>query len=217
MSSENHNQLSRAKFSMSQHLILLTFPFLTLLVILTLLAPHYLNYADQPARADAVVLFIGPGLEAREKEANKLLEAGYADYLIIPAYGRIHRKADQQTLSALSVIAVQNQNPGPVGRYPKFYENTHIEVLEAKRIMDHSGFKKANFVSSPSHMRRIKMITDHVFHQKNSNQDAYQIKFVAVRTDLFLPEASPWDLKYIGAIASEYIKMFWFYAYQLIS
>jgi hypothetical protein len=37
---------------------------------------------------------------------------------------------------------------GRIGRYHHFYENTHIEVLEAKLIMDHSGSKKANFGSS---------------------------------------------------------------------
>jgi uncharacterized SAM-binding protein YcdF (DUF218 family) len=195
-----------------QHIKLSLFfalPVSVLIVILFLFAPGYLNYADPPIKADAVVLFLGPDSNARYMEAERLLSDGYANYLIIPILGQVISASDKKPF--------QTKKSAASGRYPRFYENTHIEVLEAKRIMDHSGFKKANFVSSPSHMRRIKMITDHVFHQKNSNQDAYQIKFVAVRTDLFLPEASPWDLKYIGAIASEYIKMFWFYAYQLIS
>jgi hypothetical protein len=74
-------------------------PISALILILVLYAPHYLNYADPPIKADAIVLFIGPDLEARKKEANKLLDAGYANYLIIPAYGRIYRKTNQQTLS----------------------------------------------------------------------------------------------------------------------
>ena len=93
-----------------------------------------------------------------------------------------------------------------------FIENTHIEVLEAKRIMDDSGFKKANFVSFPSHMRRIKMITDHVFQQKNSAPYAYQINFVPLRAEPSLPKASPWDLKNIGNVVYEYIKMAWFFS-----
>jgi uncharacterized SAM-binding protein YcdF (DUF218 family) len=184
------------------------------IIILFLFAPGYLKYADPPIKADAIVLFLGTDSEAREKEARKLLDAGYADSLITPAYGRIYRKANQQTPSVLSVIAVQIQNPGPVGRYPRFYENTHIEVLEAKRIMDHYGFTKADFVSSPSHMRRIKMITDRVFRQKNSVSGSYQINFVPVRAELSLHKASPWDLKNIGNVASEYIKMAWFLSYQ---
>jgi uncharacterized SAM-binding protein YcdF (DUF218 family) len=94
---------------------------------------------------------------------------------------------------------------------------SHIEVLEAKRIMDHSGFKKANFVSSPSHMRRIKMITDHVFQQNNSAPGAYQINFVPIRAESSLPKAQPWDLKNIRNVVYEYIKMAWFFSYQLIS
>ena len=209
MNAQNHNQLSRAKVSRSQHLILLTFPFLALLLILALYAPHYLNYADQPAKADAVVLFLGKDIKARNMEAERLLSDGYANYLIIPALGQVISTSDKRPF--------QTKKSAATGRYPNFYENTHIEVLEAKRIMDHSGFKKANFVSAPSHMRRIKMITDHVFQQKNSDPDAYQINFVPMRAEPSLPKASPWDLKNIGNVVYEYIKMAWFFSYQLIS
>jgi hypothetical protein len=74
-------------------------PISVLIIISVLYAPNYLNYADPPIKADAVVLFIGPDLEAREKEANKLLDAGYADYLIIPAYGRISMKMPYRPVS----------------------------------------------------------------------------------------------------------------------
>ena len=209
MNAQNHNQLSRAKVSRSQHLILRTLPFLALLLILVLYAPHYLNYADQPAKADAVVLFLGKNIKARNMEADRLLSDGYANYLIIPALGQVISTSEKKPF--------QTKKSAATGRYPHFYENTHIEVLEAKRIMDQSGFKKANFVSSPSHMRRIKMITDHVFQQKNSAPDAYQINFVPMRAEPSLPKASPWDLKNIGNVVYEYIKMAWFFSYQLIS
>jgi len=191
------------------HLILLTLTFLALLLILILYAPHYLNYADQPANVDAVVLFLGGDIKARNMEANRLLSDGYANYLIIPALGQVISTSDKKSF--------QTKKSAATGRYPHFYENTHIEVLEAKRIMDDSGFKKANFVSSPSHMRRIKMITDYVFHQKNSDPDIYQINFVPVRLDSSLAKALPWDLKNIGNVVSEYVKMAWFFSYQFIS
>lgn len=209
MNAQNHNQLSRAKVSRSQHLILRTLPFLALLLIFALYLPHYLNYADQPAKADAVVLFLGNDNKARNMEADRLLSDGYANYLIIPALGQVISTSEKKPF--------QTKKSAATGRYPHFYENTHIEVLEAKRIMDQSGFKKANFVSSPSHMRRIKMITDHVFQQKNSAPDAYQINFVPMRAEPSLPKASPWDLKNIGNVVYEYIKMAWFFSYQLIS
>ncbi len=201
-----------------------------LIFISALYSPNYLKYADQPIKADAVVLFIGPPAGVREKEANKLLEAGYADFLIIPAYNRIFMKiphlpasidGDGRLKLSLSLTLrngpLKIKNTGSAGSYPHFYENTHIEVLEAKRIMDRSGFKKANFVSSPSHMRRIKMMTEHVFQQKNSTPDAYQIKFVPAIVESSEVNAPPWDLKYIGAIATEYIKIAWFYSYNVFS
>ena len=201
-----------------------------LIFISVLYAPYYLKYADQPIKADTVVLFIGPDSEVREKEANKLLEAGYADYLIIPAYNRIFMKIPRLPASIdggggvklpLSLTLrngpLKIKNTGPAGKYPHFYENTHIEVLEAKRIMDRCGFEKANFVSSPSHMRRIKMITDHVFQQKNSTPDAYQITFVPAIVESSEVKASLWDMEYVGAITAEYIKIAWFYSYNVFS
>ena len=185
-----------------------------LILISVLYAPNYLNYADPPTKADAVVLFPGPDMEAREKEANKLLDAGYADYLIIPAYGRISRKADQQSLR-VNKASSTTKNSGPFGNYPRFYEHTHVEVTEAKRIMDHFGLKKANFVSSPFHLRRIKVMTDHVFHLKNSGPIAYQIKFVPALLESSWPKVPPWELKYMETMASEYIKMAWFYLYRM--
>jgi hypothetical protein len=61
------------------------------------------------------------------------------------------------------------------------------------------------------------MITDLVFRQQNSDPDAYQINFVPMRAEPSLPKASPWDLKNIGNVVYEYIKMAWFFSYQLIS
>ena len=66
--------------------------------ILILQSPAYLYYADQPTKTDAVVLFIGPDVESRLNEAVKLVHAGYADYLIVPAYDQIYAKVDRQAL-----------------------------------------------------------------------------------------------------------------------
>jgi hypothetical protein len=190
---------------------------LALLLVLTLYAPHYLNYADPPGKADAVVLFIGgTDMEARKKEANRLLSDGYANCLIIPGSGHIIGTANKLLPVIINEFAPTKKS-GAFGKYPHFYENTHIEVLEAKRIMDHFGFKKANFVSAPYHMRRIKMMTDHVFHKKNSDSDAYQINFVPARLEPPLTNTVPWDLKYIEEMVSEYVKMAWFFSYDLIS
>ena len=169
-------------------ILFFTLPISALILILVLYAPTYLNYADPPTKTDAVVLFVGPDV-TREKEANKLLDAGYADVLIVPAYGHIYRKADRQSLP-VRIDSSNVKNSSIASKYPSFYENTHIEMLEAKRIMDHFGYKKANFVSSPYHMRRIKLMTDHVFHLKNSDPIAYQIKFVPSLSQILFDQSS---------------------------
>ncbi|MCK4306495.1 MAG: hypothetical protein KAY24_19795, partial [Candidatus Eisenbacteria sp.] len=60
------------------------------LVGLIFYAPNYLAYSDRPKRADAVVLLLGQDFKAREKQSQYLINEGYSDYLIIPAYGRLY-------------------------------------------------------------------------------------------------------------------------------
>jgi len=189
--------------------IFIALPIAVLILISVLYAPNYLNYADQPIKADAVVLFLSTDSKARYMEAERLLSDGYANYLIIPILGKVSSTSGEKPF--------RKKISDPKGKYPRFYEDTHIEVLEAKRIMDQSGFKKANFVSSPTHMRRIKIITGHVFQKKNPAPNAYQIKFVPMRTETSLPKVSPWDMKSIGNVAYEYIKMVWFYSYNVFN
>jgi len=54
-----------------------------------LAAPFYLTYTDAPHKVDAVVVLVGPGYDARLKEARKLINEGYGNYLMIPAHSEI--------------------------------------------------------------------------------------------------------------------------------
>jgi hypothetical protein len=60
--------------------------------------------------------------------------------------------------------------------YPKYYEDTHIEILESRKMMDKAGFKSGIFVASPYHMRRIGIIAAKVF-----GNHGYQLTFVPSR------------------------------------
>jgi uncharacterized SAM-binding protein YcdF (DUF218 family) len=54
-----------------RHIKLILFfalPISALILISVLHAPNYLNYADAPIKADAVVLFMGPDLEATKAD-----------------------------------------------------------------------------------------------------------------------------------------------------
>ncbi len=56
-------------------------------------------------------------------------------------------------------------------------ENTHKELLFAKCAMDQLQFRSAILVSSPCHMRRIRLIADRVF-----DQDKYRIYCLAAES-----------------------------------
>ena len=101
--------------------------------------------------------------------------------------------------------------PALFGRnhYPDFYENTHIEVLEAGKMMKSLGLKSAILVSSPYHMRRIRIIAGQVFsHEK------YRLTFRGsrhVQHDRF-PSQFTWTR--MRKVLGEYIKIGWFYGYS---
>ena len=76
-------------------------------------------------------------------------------------------------------------------------------------MMEHYGLKSAIFVSSPDHMRRIKIITEKVFDKKD-----VQIAFVPVRSETRhhdLRDLTPSDYTRMG---KEYIKIVWFLMYS---
>ena len=176
-------------------------------------APYYLVYAEKPEKSDSIVLLLGSKFTPRKEEAFKLIEDGYARYLIIPAYGKV---------SDAGLFTGQQGEPRPrpdtakargsaahaLG-YPKYFEDTHVEVLEAKKMIDKAGFKSIIFVSSPYHMRRISIIAKQVFGKKD-----YQLTFVPSRFEAY--KGSLWflnkrDFKFV---TGEYSKIAWFMVYR---
>ena len=170
-------------------------------------ATHYLTYSDQPEKTDAVVLFVGPDFKARQEEIKLLFTEGYAGYLLIPAYGKI-QEASSPSHQAGTQTADSHLNI-PVIKHKKYFENTHNEVLEAKRMMEQYGLKSAIFVSSPYHMRRIKIITEKIFDDKSTRIDFIPTRFETVHHNLLHLTLSDWS-----NLATEYIKIIWFLIYN---
>jgi len=169
--------------------------------------PPYLTYADKPLRSDAVVLFVGPDNKARQEDANRLMHEGYARYLFIPAYGRI-----MEASSLSTTTGTKKANPKLIitGLKPRpYFENTHVEVLEAKRMMEQYGLKSAIFVSSPVHMRRIKIITDKIFHE-----EPVKIVFVPIRVEPAPQDFFDLTLSDYKRMGKEYVKIIWFLMYS---
>jgi DUF218 domain. len=188
--------------------------FVLILVILSLLglilfAPHYLLYSSQYKKADAIVLLLGPDFNARQKEAYDLISDGMADYLIIPAYNKTYRVFDK---GAVKYLPANFPEPKTmkinVDLPPRFYEDTHWEIIEAKKAMSHYGLASAIFVSSPYHMRRIEIIVIRVF-------DKNEGVFYFIPTHYEKAPAGFWELSWADwkKVAREYGKILWFIVY----
>ena len=203
---------------------------LFLLIITTglILSPRYLVYADAPQKSDIIILFPVPEFEALNKEARELMKDGYSDYLCIPtslSLYRAGRAGSGQTAVRLPNIKTTVQAGRPrlqddismtyfqqIRReyhFPRYYENTHVEMLLAKRVMDAYGYKKAIFVSSPAHMKRIKIMANMVF------DSAYDIELVPSRylKSFEIPLPSRMDMEHVF---TELSKMVWFRCYDLL-
>jgi uncharacterized SAM-binding protein YcdF (DUF218 family) len=192
--------------------ILLILAFVTAsLAAFILYAPGFLVYADNPVEADAVILYSGPGQKNRLQEARRLIADGYARYLIIPDFGVVSIAGEN---GALAPVAPElwGQPQSLRGKAPPVYrrylESTHVEALEAKRILDRLGLRSALMVSSPYHTRRINMICARVFDRN------YRFAVVPARTQQTYSARDWLDRDSRKKIVSEYVKMVWFLVYE---
>jgi hypothetical protein len=176
---------------------------------LILSAPQYLLYSSLYKKADAIVLLLGPDFNARQKEAYDLIGDGMADYLIIPAYNKTYRVFDK---GAIKYFPANFPEPKTkkinVDVPPRYYEDTHWEIIEAKKAMSHYGLKSAIFVSSPYHMRRIQIMVIRVF-------DNYGGVFYFNPTHYEKAPAEFWELSMADwkKVTREYGKILWFLVY----
>lgn len=183
--------------------------FLVLLIGIILYSPKFLLYSSEYKKANAIVLILGPDFKARQKEAYKLINEGMADYLIVPAYHKIYRVYDKAMKKYLSSnLYLSKSNKKNVTAPPEFYEDTHLEIVEAQKIMSDYGWKSAIFVSSPYHMRRIKFIVMKVF-------DTHGSIFYFVPTQYEKAPANFWELSIADwkKVRREYSKILWFFLY----
>lgn len=189
-------------------------PALFAMTLFVIFAPGFLACSDTMRKADAVILFVGPELESRLGEARQLIRDGYARYLIIPSYGQIDQVQGDGTLKRISGDIRMRHNILPLRKavnYGRYFEDTHVETCEAKRIMDGLGLHTALLVSSSYHMRRIRMIAGLVFRGHDytiiCNPARWQTPY----------EASDWlNEERRKKIVSEYVKMAWFLVYGVV-
>jgi uncharacterized SAM-binding protein YcdF (DUF218 family) len=173
------------------------------------LAPRFLVYSTGHKRVDTIVVLLGPDFRARHRHAKNLLYEGMAEYLIIPAYGRTYRmELGEMTLVEQRPRKNTGRSAGKT-KIPSYFEDTHLELLNAREMMKHYGRKSALFVSSPYHMRRIQMIARKVF-EPSPGLYFSPTPFEEAPVNVWQLKASDWKKIY-----QEYIKIAWFKLYSL--
>ena len=174
-----------------------------------LYSPRFLLYSSQYKKANAIILFLGPDFKARQKEAYRLINDGMADYLIIPAYHKAYRIYDKGPIKYLSSNLYSSESDQKnITSPPSFYEDTHLEIIEAQKVMSSYGLNSAIFVSSPYHMRRIKLIVMKIFNTNKGD-------FYFVPTNYEKAPANCWELSLSDwrKVRKEYGKILWFFLY----
>ena len=171
-------------------------------------APGFLAYSTNYTKVDAVVILLGPVFSDRERHALDLIEKGMADYLMVPAYHKTLR-LDQKTLKPIPDNPDKkdiNSKSKPV--MPEYYEDTHIEIIEAKKTMKKHGLKSAIFVSSPYHMRRIQIMVNKEFDPPSEYYFS-PTPFEKAPLKAWELQASDWK-----KVRREYMKILWFLIYS---
>ena len=209
-------------------------------------SPFFLAYSDLPRKSQAVILFRGPDYEERERAALQLMRDGYARFLLIPAFQTVYWLNEQGLLQNLPPNEITPRADSRAGKasgfspleciqaedfikYFRYVENTHIEVIRLRRMMECLGLKRAILVSSPYHMRRIKMIAAKVFNPPTHSVSPESVGFSSEKN--YEGGLSDFQLLYMAAsheqgspfwflrkkdllfVFSEYLKMVWFHLY----
>jgi hypothetical protein len=205
-----------------------TAPVLVIILIIGfMLAPRYLVYADPPIKSDIIVQFPVPEMETMRRESMLLIGEGFSEYLCTPTSLSLYRTNQDRT----GLTAIRFPDVVPTAdlhgqrfeteinmayfeklrrdcRFPRYYENTHAEMLLAKKVMGACGFRKAIFVSSPYHMRRIKIMAGRIF------DSAFDIRIVPSRLEKRFETPLP-SSKDMQHVFMELPKMVWFLCYDM--
>jgi len=171
------------------------------------LLPDYLLYATPLEKADAAVLFLGPGEEAVREQVDELVAKGWVKFVIVPWQGEIiETRVSKAPVTPEKTARMARAVRMDLNR--RFVERTHIEVVQALELMQHIDATRAIFVGSPYHMRRIAIMVHHVFPPGK-----YEI---AYQPTLYEPRHVPWFLAWpdVKWVFTEWGKIGWFLLYS---
>jgi hypothetical protein len=168
--------------------------------------PSFLLYRTEPVDGGAVVLLLGPSEEARKQQADDLVAAGEAKFVIVPNEGVIFEAQVARIFVTPKKTAAMSR--AVQSEFQRTYvEHTHIEILQARDLIAHIDATRVIFVSAPYHMRRVKIMAGRIFGDEN-----YQLAFVPTTYETtHEPWFTSWhDVKWVF---SEWAKIVWFLVY----
>ena len=176
-------------------------------------APAFLVCERPLKKVDCVIAMLGTEFKARKREAVSLIEKGVADTLLIPAWRQVIRyEGEERREAGKKTVMVAGRPQVSVkifGRRLDLYENTHLELLLAREMMENLGMKSAVVVSSPYHLRRLQLIAGQVF----ADGDGYKIGLKSTSLKSYHPLDCLQSGRCRKYVASEYLKIAWFLVY----
>jgi uncharacterized SAM-binding protein YcdF (DUF218 family) len=185
---------------------------LAILVLGILFAPGFLVYSHPLDKADCIIVMVGSDQRKRNQGGEELLKEGRGEALLIPAYRQV-AFAEGSGIGKRERVGVTSgikTRRTIFGHSFRVVENSHLEMMLGKKMMDKLGFHSAVIVSSPYHMRRLKLIAGKVF-----GGGKYRIGFEPTPFEKQGTFDLPRSWKDFENVATEYLKIGWFLVYSM--
>ena len=183
-----------------------------IIALVVTVSTQFLLVAEKPIKSDAVVVLLGPMMQERMQQARKLVLGGWSEYLIVPATLKVFRLNESNELVQDDIsfhVTIRPERPTPSERTFQHFEDTPLEILRTRSILQDMGLKSVNFLSSPYHMRRIKMISGSVFNDLDYPMANVPTPYERKSVPLWWMDRSEW-----WWVTHEYLKIAWFLIYE---
>ncbi len=158
------------------------------------------------------MLITGPVMKARQQYARELQQKKYGRIILVPASSKIIN-SDGRTVTFNKAMRHDkgrsaSDKTRDIQHFCKYMEDTHRELILGKRMMLALGLHSVIIVSSPYHMRRIRLIASRVFDSRT-----FRLNFTATPYGP-RPSMMWWaDRDQRWWVFNEWIKLAWFIIY----
>lgn len=125
-----------------------------------------LHFKKLPKRSvDCIIVLYGPAFDLRKNEANRLVKEGLASVVYYPLTNRFKDIVPHERAVKTHRLTNVKTSYWKLRKHAdlKYLENTHIELMVAKAFVQRNRLQRVMIVSSPYHMRRVKLIAERVF------------------------------------------------------